>query len=284
MQSDILRQVAANACMIPFALIGLYIVLRVSGLTQLALTVIGGTGLIGLIIGIAFRDIAENFLASILISAQRPFQIGDLVTISGHQGYVQRVSLRGTLLMTLDGNYVQIPNATVYKSEVVNLTAAKNGRQQFTFEIDRGADLVAVQQSVLDAIRSHPAVLADPEPLVLVSELRPERMLLTAYFWMDMTAQSAVKIKSAVMRLVAAALAPATKALPARGPRPKVGKAKAKAPVAVSAEGQQESEAVDLEKQAQTSRIPDTAPTLVDGRVEKAQAGKADGRDDAAAG
>lgn len=64
-------------------LVGTYIVLRVSGLTQLALTVVGGTGLVGLAVGIAFRDITENFLASIFLSMQRPFETGDLVEVSG---------------------------------------------------------------------------------------------------------------------------------------------------------------------------------------------------------
>jgi small-conductance mechanosensitive channel len=58
-------------------------VLRVSGLTRLALTVIGGTGIAGLVLGIAFRDIMENFLASILISMQQPFRASDLIGVAG---------------------------------------------------------------------------------------------------------------------------------------------------------------------------------------------------------
>jgi small conductance mechanosensitive channel len=49
-------------------------VLRIAGLTQLPLTVVGGTGLIGVVPGIAFRDITENFLASLLLSLQQPFR------------------------------------------------------------------------------------------------------------------------------------------------------------------------------------------------------------------
>ena len=72
---------------------GAYLILRVSGLTQLALTVVGGTGLIGLVIGIAFRDITDNFLASIFLSLQRPFENGDLVEIAGETGYVQQLNM-----------------------------------------------------------------------------------------------------------------------------------------------------------------------------------------------
>src|SRR5690606_4554593 len=123
MTNRLLRQVAARAVAIPVFLLGLYLILRVSGLTQMAATVVGGTGLLGLVLGIAFRDIAENFLASILISIQRPFAIGDLIEVEGQQGFVQSVTTRGTLLMTLSGNHVQLPNSMIYKAVIRNFTA-----------------------------------------------------------------------------------------------------------------------------------------------------------------
>jgi small conductance mechanosensitive channel len=95
MPSALLRQVMTTAVMIPVWIIGIYFVLRISGLTQMALTVLGGTGLAGLIIGIAFQNIAENFLASILISVQRPFQPNDFVDVAGYKGLIQRVTARG---------------------------------------------------------------------------------------------------------------------------------------------------------------------------------------------
>src|SRR5690606_11234881 len=66
---------------LPIFIIGLYLVLQITGLTKLALTLLGGTGLMGVIIGLAFKDIAENFLASMLISVQRPFKIGDYIKV-----------------------------------------------------------------------------------------------------------------------------------------------------------------------------------------------------------
>ena len=112
-QSKLLRDVAARTIAVPVFLIGLYLVLRVSGLTGLTVTVIGSTGLLGLVLGFAFRDIAENFLASILISMNRPFATGDRIEVAGYDGFVQSVNTRSTLLMTLDGNHVQIPNAAI---------------------------------------------------------------------------------------------------------------------------------------------------------------------------
>jgi small conductance mechanosensitive channel len=80
--SQLLREVLARAGGMLVMLAGLYLVLRIAGLTQLALTVVGGTGLIGLVLGIAFRDITENFLASLFLSLQQPFREGDLVEVA----------------------------------------------------------------------------------------------------------------------------------------------------------------------------------------------------------
>ena len=66
---------------------------------------------------------------------QRPFETGDLVEVSGVTGYVQQLNVRTTILMTLDGNLVQIPNATVYKSNLRNFTTNTNRREDFVVGI-----------------------------------------------------------------------------------------------------------------------------------------------------
>ena len=131
-------------------LLGLYVVFQIAGLTRIAMTVIGGTGLLGLILGIAFRDITENFLSSIFLSMQNPFLTGDLVEIDSTTGYVQLLTTRATIMMTLDGNHVQIPNATVYKSKILNYTSNPNRRVGFTVGIGY-EDTISMAQEVINA-------------------------------------------------------------------------------------------------------------------------------------
>jgi small conductance mechanosensitive channel len=214
MSNQLLRQVAARAVAIPVFLIGLYLVLRIAGLTQMAATVIGGTGLAGLVIGIAFRDIAENFLASILISTQRPFAIDDLIEIEGWLGYVQSVTTRGTVLMMLDGNYVQIPNATIYKATIKNLTANPRVRQDFTVGIGYDDSASDAQETALTILKRHPAVLDDPESLVLVETLGASTINLRIYFWIDGTQHSVLKVRSSVIRQVKVAFEDAGVSMP----------------------------------------------------------------------
>ncbi|CAN5691077.1 mechanosensitive ion channel family protein [soil metagenome] len=201
-----LRDLGASLLGVPVFLLGLYLILQLAGLTRLALTVLGGTGLVGLIVGIGFRDIVENFLASILISTRSPFAIGDWIEVAGYNGLVQRVTTRGTMLMTFDGNYVRIPNAIVYKSNIVNYTVNPHRRLDFTFGISYTDSIAAAQATVLHVLTEHPAVLAKPEPLVLVENLGAATVDLRVYFWYDTRTHNWRKVKSSLIRLTKHAL------------------------------------------------------------------------------
>jgi hypothetical protein len=157
----------------------------VSGLTQLALTVLGGTGLVGLVVGIAFRDITENFLASIFLSIQRPFETADLIEVSGVTGYVRQLNMRTTVVMTLDGNIAQIPNATVYKSTLRNFTTNANRREDFVVGIGYDEPIDRAQEIARGVLEGHPAVLSDPGPLVLADGLGKSTVNLRVYFWIN---------------------------------------------------------------------------------------------------
>ena len=197
----LLRTVIARAAGLLVFLVGLYIVLKVCGLTRLALTVIGGTGLFGLVIGIAFRDIAENFLASILLSLQAPFRTGDLIELAGVSGIVQQLNVRTTVLMTPSGHHIQLPNSLVYKSTIQNYTSNPNRRVDFTVGIGYDVPIARAQELAQSVLDEHPAVLKDPEPWVLVDSLGSATVNLRVYFWVDGSQFSWLKVKSSVIRL-----------------------------------------------------------------------------------
>ena len=199
LRSKLMRGVFAWAVAAIVLLAGVYVVLRVSGLSQLALTVVGGTGLVGLALGIAFRDITENFLASIFLSVRPPFETGDLVEIGADTGYVQQLNVRSTVLMSLDGTIVQIPNATVYKGTVRNFTTNPNRREHFIVGIGYDAPIDRAQKVAREVLDRHPAVLRDPEPMVLVDSLGKATIELKIHFWLDGRRHSWVKVRSSVI-------------------------------------------------------------------------------------
>lgn len=287
LRSGLLRDVVSRAAAIPVFVIGLYVVLQILGLTGLAVTVIGGTGLLGLVIGFAFRDIAENFLASILLSVQRPFAINDVIQVAGYTGFVQSVNMRCTLLMTLNGNHVQIPNAIVYKETITNLTANPNSRFDFAVGIGSEDSITEAQSVALSVLQSHEAVLEDPEPLVLVESLGAATVNLRIYFWVDIRKFSQVKVSSAIIRLVKQALDDAGVSMPDEArevifpsgvpvrmlsdadvaeeaeKRPRETREQPQ-PEVSQAEGDLASEAAEIGRQARKSRAPEGGRNLLE--------------------
>jgi len=212
--SPLLRGVVVRAISIPVFLLGIYFVLQVAGLTRLAVTVLGGTGLAGIIVGFAFRDIAENFLASLLLSVRNPFSMGDLIEVAGETGIVQNLNTRSTVLLTLDGNHVQIPNATVFKSTIKNYSSTPTRRAQYTVGIGYDASVAQAQLLISEVLRQHPAVLEQPEPLVLVDELGAATVNLRVSYWFNSRTYSPAKANSALLRLTKNALLDAGIELP----------------------------------------------------------------------
>jgi small conductance mechanosensitive channel len=117
-------------------------------------------------------------------------------------GYVQLLTTRATIMMTLDGNHVQIPNATVYKSKIFNYTSNPNRRVEFTVGIGYEDKITTAQEVIMRLLAEHPAVLKEPEPLVLVENLGSATVNLQIYFWVDGSQHSWQKVRSSVIRLV----------------------------------------------------------------------------------
>jgi small conductance mechanosensitive channel len=196
------------------ALFGAYLALQVSGLTRLAATVLGGTSLLGLAFGFAFRDIAENFLSGILLSMQRPFRLGDTIEASGHTGVVRAVTSHGTQLIDFDGNVVRLSNTSLYKGVIRNLTANPKSRDSFVVGIGYDASIERAQGVLLGVLRDHEAVLDDPEPIVLVKELGSSTVQLEALFWVDVKRYSRGRVRSTLLRLTLAAFVEAGISMP----------------------------------------------------------------------
>lgn len=212
MNPSLLNQVIAKAIALFVFLLGVYFVFEMADLTTMALTIISGTGILGIILGIAFRDLVENFLASILLSLQSPFETHDLIDlvcpITGYaaSGYVERLTMRVTILISLDGNHVQIPNATVYKSNIVNHSSNPIHRESFQLSIGPNSPIVQAVDSALKVLLENEEVLKKPEPLVLVEGLEKENVNLMIHYWIDISKNNPAKVKSSVMRFIKQAL------------------------------------------------------------------------------
>jgi len=183
-----------------FILAGVIVALVLVDAAPVIGTILGAAGIFGLAVGFAVRDTVENYIASILLSLRNPFEVNDLVDIDGHEGNVARITSRATILISLDGNHIRIPNALVFKAVITNFT--RNPERRFNFEvgIDTSEDLLATQALVLETLKATPGVLVDPSPLVVIEALGDSNVLLGIYAWVDQRHSSFPKVRSEAIR------------------------------------------------------------------------------------
>jgi small conductance mechanosensitive channel len=186
--------------------IGLILVLDLLDLTTIVGAMLGTAGILGVALGFAFRDIVENYLASIILTFRQPFARGDLIEVSGHQGRVQRLTLRETVLVTADGNHVRVPNSTVFKSVIQNYTTNPVRRFSFKVAITADADLPHALDLVRNTLRETEGVLVDPPPTVTVDAFGETSISLNMGAWVNQREVSFGSVRTTAMQRVKGAL------------------------------------------------------------------------------
>ena len=196
--ADIYRQFIRLA----FLVLGLIVALDILNATALLTPILGAAGIVGLAIGFAVKDTVENFIASIMLSIRQPFRPNDAIEINGDEGKVIRLTSRATILLSYDGNHIRIPNATVFKSRIVNYT--RNAERRFRFEIGvaSDADLTEVRDLAETTIATLPFVLSEPAPLVWIERIGDGAIFLIVTGWIDQTETSLVRAKGEALRKV----------------------------------------------------------------------------------
>ncbi|MEM9349071.1 MAG: mechanosensitive ion channel domain-containing protein [Pseudomonadota bacterium] len=200
--ADIYRMVVRLA----FLVIGIVLALDILGATALLSTILGAAGIIGLAVGFAVRDTVENFIASIMLSIRQPFRPNDAVEINGDEGLVIRLTSRATILLSFDGNHIRIPNATVFKSRIVNYST--NPERRFLFEIGvaSDADLAAMRHLAEETVASLPYTLKEPAPSVWTDRIGDGAIFLKVTGWIDQRTTSLLQARSEALRNVKAAI------------------------------------------------------------------------------
>jgi len=208
--ADIYRQIIR----LVFVIGGLVVALDILGATALLSGILGAAGIVGLAIGFAVRDTVENFIASVMLSIRQPFRPNDTVEINGDTGKVIRLTSRATILLSFDGNHIRIPNATVFKSRIVNFTRNAERRFNFALSVSGEADLAQAQQIALDTISDLPFVLKTPEVSVWVESVDDFWVTLNMAAWINQTETNIVLARSEAIRLTQAAFEAAGMAAP----------------------------------------------------------------------
>lgn len=198
----LLRSTVTRAVRIAILGAGALIALELLDATALVGAVVGTAGVFGIALGFAFQDIVENYLAGILLSIQQPFSKDDLVEVDGVEGVVVRLTTRNTLLLTVDGNHVYLPNATVFKNKLTNYV--RNPFRRFDFAVGVGVeeDLLAVFRTGISTLEAMPGVVDDPAPAVRIAALGDSSVVVEVFGWVDQREHSFLAVRTEAIRRI----------------------------------------------------------------------------------
>ncbi len=200
--ADIYRQVARLA----FVVMGLVVALDILGATALLGTILGAAGIVGLAFGFAVRDTVENFIASVMLSFRQPFRPGDVIEIEGDTGKVIRLTSRATIILTMDGNQIRIPNATVFKARILNYSSNRERRFQFEIGVASDAELAQVRELATRTVAGLPFTLAEPAAMVWIDRIGDGAIFLQVTGWIDQTETDFLRARGEALRIVKAAI------------------------------------------------------------------------------
>lgn len=162
----------------------------------------GGAGLVGLAVGFAVKDTIENYIASVMLSLRQPFRADDHVVINDMEGVVVRLTSRATILMTLDGNHLRIPNAEVFKGVILNYTTNPQRRLSFKLGVDANDNPIDASNAGLEALKALDFILDAPQASAYIEEVGDSNIVLGFSAWVDQRETDFLKARSAAINVV----------------------------------------------------------------------------------
>lgn len=128
-------------------------------------------GAAGFVVAFALQDTLSNFASGIMIMFYRPFDVDDVIDVSGIVGKVKSMNLVTTKIMTFDNKLMIVPNNAIWGNIITNATGSSLRRVDLVFGIGYEDDIAQAEQVLKEIVDAHPLVLKDPEPTIALHEL-----------------------------------------------------------------------------------------------------------------
>jgi small-conductance mechanosensitive channel len=153
-----------------------------AGIPLTVFTIAGGALAIG--VGFGSQNIVNNFISGLILMAERPIKVGDLVDVEGTQGIVERIGARSTRVLSGDNTHIIIPNSSFLEKRVVNWTLSDRSIRTFVdVGVAYGSPTSRVRDLMLEAIGAQPDVARVPAPEVMFWEFGDSALVFRGFFW-----------------------------------------------------------------------------------------------------
>jgi small-conductance mechanosensitive channel len=162
--------------------------------------VFGGFGFLALAFSLAFQDILKNWIAGLFMLLERPFRLGDEITVDNHTGIVENIEMRATTLRTSEGEQVVTPNALVYTGTIINRTRYPTRLFTLTAKVPSGVAVDGLAENLKEQLQSRPDVAKDPPPHVALQPSVDGGLMLEVRYWLDYRRNDPLAVQAAIGR------------------------------------------------------------------------------------
>lgn len=164
------------------------VVAIVTALAQLDIhvgTALAGIGVAGLALGFIAQDSLANIVAGFLISIDKPFRVGDYITLDKYYGRIELITMRSTRIRTQDNTYVVIPNQKLINDILVDHTSGGDTRINVKVTIAYEVSIDAARAAILQEVVKIDGVMEKPAPDVVVEKLGESGVELLVRVWIS---------------------------------------------------------------------------------------------------
>jgi small conductance mechanosensitive channel len=164
--------------LLKWAILGFAIVVACDQVGLHITTLLTGISIGALAIGFAAQDTLANFIASVLIFWDKPFKVGDWITMDGQYGKVQRVTFRTTRIIMPTGDILAVPNTLIMGTKLLNHSANPINWVNVPIGIPNSVPIEKARAALLATCAGDPRIVADPAPKVVVDSVGSDSVSL----------------------------------------------------------------------------------------------------------
>lgn len=144
---------------------------------------LGAAGIVGVALGFASQTSVSNIISGLFLIAEQPFKVDDIIMVNNTTGIVISIDVLSAKLRTFDNQYVRIPNETLIKTEVRNLTRFPIRRFNAKVSIAYKENIANVREVLLDVANKNEFALSEPEPIILFDAFGASSVDLLFLVW-----------------------------------------------------------------------------------------------------
>lgn len=166
-----------------YGVLGLFVATALQQVGVDLTVLVGAAGILSVAIGFAAQTSASNIISGLFLLGERPFVLGDVIEIEGEKGEVVGIDLLSVKLRTFANVLVRVPNETLLKANLRNLTHFPIRRFDLRLRVPYEADLARVREVLLQVAAAHPLCLDEPAAIVWFGDFEDHGTRLQFSTW-----------------------------------------------------------------------------------------------------